>query len=250
MGLPALAHGEPAMKSRSRYSPPEGIQETTLTEALAFVGRPPLELRQMSLLASDQSKSDSFIFYAGRLDILKRPAVAIVGARDVSEYGAKRARRLSRELAERGVVVVSGLAKGVDVNAHRAAMEAGGFTVAVIGTPLQQAYPAEHGPLQEEIADHHLLISPFAAGTRVFQSNFPKRNRVMAALTDGTVIIQASDTSGTLHQAAECQRLGRWLFILKSVFDDPSLKWPRSFANYEKTVVVESTDDVLERLVG
>ncbi|ATC30644.1 DNA-processing protein DprA [Caulobacter vibrioides] len=237
------------MNARRRYSPPKVIRETTLTEALAYVGRPPLEQRQMSMLASDQSKSDSFIFYAGQLDILRRPAVAIVGARDVSELGKKRARRLARELADRGVVVVSGLAKGVDVNAHQAAMDAGGFTVAVIGTPLQQAYPAEHASLQELIADDHLLISPFADGTRVFQSNFPKRNRVMAALTDGTVIVQASDTSGTLHQAAECQRLGRWLFILKSVFDDPSLKWPRSFASYEKTVIVESTEDVLARLI-
>lgn len=238
------------MSVRRRYSSPRDIRETTLTAALAEVGRPPLEQRQMSMLANDQSKSDTFIFYSGRLDILKRPAVAVVGARDVSEEGAKRARRLARELADAGVVVVSGLAKGVDVNAHQSAIAAGGLTVAVIGTPLQQAYPAEHGPLQEFIAEEHLLISPFAAGTRVFQSNFPKRNRVMAALTDGTVIIEASDTSGTLHQAAECQRLGRWLFILKSVVEDPRLKWPKSFASYDKMVVVESTADMLARLRG
>lgn len=248
MGLHLLAREEPALSARRRYTTPRDVNETTLSSVLARIGRPPLEQRQMSLLATDQSKSDSFLFCAGDIDILKRPAVAVVGARSVSDEGAARARRIARELAQAGIVVVSGLAKGVDVNAHQAAIAAGGSTVAVIGTPLTQAYPADHSALQESIAEDHLLVSPFAPGTRVFQSNFPKRNRVMAALTDGTVIIEASDTSGTLHQATECQRLGRWLFILRSVFDDHRLKWPRSFASYARMVVVDSTADVVSRI--
>src|SRR5205814_51885 len=110
-------------------------------------------------------------------------------------------------------VIVSGLARGIDTAALMGAIEKGGRTVAVIGTPLDKAYPAENADLQTEIYSHHLLVTPFRIGEQVFKANFPKRNRVMAAISDATVIIEASDTSGTLHQAAECEKLGRWLFI-------------------------------------
>ncbi len=166
----------------------------------------------------------------------------------MTEEGAARARRLSRELAVSGVTVVSGLAKGVDINAHRAAIAAGGATAAVIGTPLGQAYPAEHRDIQELIASEFLLISPFPEGASVYASNFPKRNRVMAALTIGTVIVEATDSSGTLHQAVECERLGRWLFILKSVYENPNLKWPKRYARYERVKIVASAEDVLGAL--
>lgn len=244
MGLQILS-GSSARKPQRGYTPPAEVHETTLTAVLAQIGKPPLEAKQHSFLAADQSASDTRLFYAGNLDVLKRPSVAIVGARAVTPDGERRARRLARELSLGGLTIVSGLAKGVDGNAHRATLEAGGRTAAVIGTPLEQAYPAEHKDLQQEIANHHLLITPFAAGSRVFPANFPKRNRVMAALTDGTVIIEASDSSGTLHQAVECERLGRWLFILQSVFDNPDLEWPRKFSTYRRTRVVRTSDDIL-----
>lgn len=241
--------GVTARKPQRGYRPPSVVHETTLTAVLAQIGKPPLEAKQHSFLAADQSASDTRLFYAGSIDLLKRASVAIVGARAVTLDGERRARRLARELSLGGLTIVSGLAKGVDGNAHRAALEAGGRTAAVIGTPLEQAYPAEHKELQQEIAEHHLLLSPFAAGSRVFPANFPKRNRVMAALTDGTVIIEASDSSGTLHQAVECERLGRWLFILQSVVDNPALEWPKRFARYERTRVVRTSDDILGVLV-
>jgi DNA processing protein len=143
---------------------------------------------------------------------------------------------------------VSGLAKGVDTAALTAAIEAGGRTIAVIGTPLSKAYPAENARLQEEIYSTQLLLTPFREGETVYKSNFPKRNRVMAAISDATVIIEASDTSGTLHQAAECQRLGRWLFIAKSVVDDDSLTWPKRFIGQQRVVILEKTDDVVRRI--
>jgi DNA processing protein len=115
----------------------------------------------------------------------------------------------------------------------------------VIGTPIDQAYPAENARLQEAIYSGHLLVSPFAVSERVFRSNFPQRNRVMAALSDATVIIEASDTSGTLHQAAECRRLGRWLFIARAVADDSSLLWPSRFLGGPRTAVLSETADVL-----
>ena len=117
--------------------------------------------------------------------------------------------------------------------------------MAVIGTPLEKAYPAENKRLQEEIYREHLLLTPFAPGQRVFPSNFPQRNRVMALLSDATVIIEASNTSGTLHQAAECVRQKRHLFIAKSVIDNPQLTWPDKFLGEQNVHILESTDQLV-----
>ena len=168
--------------------------------------------------------------------------MAVVGTREASSEGRAQARCLGRELAEQGVVVVSGLAKGIDTEALTAAISAGGVVVAVIGTPIDRAYPAENAPLQEKIAAEHLLISQFASGSRTFPSSFPARNRLMAALSDATVIIEASDSSGTLHQAAECVRLDRWLFIARSVMADRTLEWPSKFSGYPKVQTLDSTE--------
>jgi DNA processing protein len=202
--------------------------------------------RQLDLLTTSKAVSSGLpVFFAGDPGLLRAPSVSIVGTRDVSEAGRARAARLARDLVQAGVTVVSGLAKGVDTAALTSAITHNGRVAAVIGTPLNKAYPAENARLQETIWEHHLLLSPFREGEVVFRSNFPKRNRVMAALSDATVIVEASDTSGTLHQAVECQRLGRWLFIMRSVVDDPSLTWPSAFLGKPKTTVLERSDDVL-----
>ncbi|MGA9883515.1 MAG: DNA-processing protein DprA [Candidatus Acidiferrales bacterium] len=186
------------------------------------------------------------LWFAGDPSLVKRPCVAVVGARKVSREGAARARRLARELAQAGIVVVSGLARGVDTEALTAAIEAGGATIAVIGTPIDRAYPAENKRLQEKIYTQHLLISQFAPGKTVHKSNFPERNKLMAAISDATVIVEASDTSGSLHQAAECVRLGRWLFIANSLMDNPSLRWPKDFARYPKGRVLTDTSEIID----
>jgi DNA processing protein len=188
------------------------------------------------------------LWCVGDQSLLKKKCVAIIGTRNVSPEGAARSRRLARELASAGVVIVSGLAKGVDTEAFLAAIEAGGRVVAVIGTPIDQAYPAENKRLQERIYRDHLLVSQFAPGQRVFQSNFPERNKLMAALSDASAITEAGDTSGTLHQAAECVRLGRWLFIAKSVVDDPSLQWPKRFLGQPKVDSFSSTGNILKAI--
>ncbi|MBI2397122.1 MAG: DNA-processing protein DprA [Xanthomonadales bacterium] len=188
------------------------------------------------------------VYVAGDLALLERPCVSVIGTRNVSPEGAARARRVAKELSAHGVVVVSGLAEGVDTEAMTSAIRSGGRTVGVIGTPLDEAYPAKNAELQECVYTEHLLVSQFEFGARVFKSNFPQRNRLMALLSEATVVIEASDTSGTLHQAAECQRLGRWLFIAKSVVEDRSLQWPAKFVSYDRCVVLESTSQILERL--
>jgi DNA processing protein len=236
----------------TRYHPPVEVGRTDLRTILALSDRGNLEAKQMSFL--DKGKGETAtalpIWYAGTLDLVRRPAIAVIGTRNVSDIGRKRASKFARELVQAGVVVVSGLAAGVDAQALSSAVDSGGKVIAVIGTPIDKAYPAANSALQEEIYRRHLLISQFEIGERTFPSSFPARNRTMAAISDASVIIEASETSGTLHQAAECVRLGRWLGITKGVAEDPRLEWPSRFRSYEKCVVLESTSDFLARIYG
>ena len=233
-----------APRQRTRYAPPFDVREHTLSELVERGGRT-IPNDSASLFNKDGFRT---IYTAGNVGLLERPGVSVIGSRKVSPDGIKRTKRIARELAEAGVVVVSGLAKGVDTAAHRGAIDAGGATMAVIGTPLTRVYPAENADLQEAIYTEHLLVSQFAPGARTYPSDFPKRNRVMATLSDASVIVEASDTSGTLHQAAECGRLGRWLFIMQSVIDNPSLTWPAKFLQNERVAPLRSVADIVDRL--
>lgn len=234
---------KPRKAASPPYTPPSSVVTTTLGELLQDIRRIP-ENQQERL--GGRSDNGAKLWVAGDLSLVKMSCVAVVGARKVSREGAARARRLARELARAGIVVVSGLAKGVDTEALTAAMEAGGKTIGVIGTSIEKAYPAENKRLQEKMYSEHLLISRFAPGKPVYQSNFPERNKLMAAISDATVIVEASDTSGSLHQAAECVRLGRWLFIAKSLIDNPSLRWPKNFGSYPNTRILTQTAEIIE----
>ena len=229
--------------SRRDYRPPADIGQTALSELLRTSCRPQLEEKQSELLRNGDRMVE--LYFAGDLCLVDRPCVAMVGSRAVSSQGRLRSERLARELAASGFVVVSGLGLGVDTAAHTAALAAGGNTIAVIGTPLDRAYPAENATLQERIYADHLLVSPFRVGEKTYRSNFPKRNCVMAALSDATVIIEASDTSGSLHQAAECVRLSRWLFIAKSLAENRDLDWPKKFFKRPRTAVLSATSDLV-----
>jgi DNA processing protein len=179
--------------------------------------------------AVERKHAPALLYVQGHEDIVASGArVAIVGSREATPFGLARARRLAHQLVARGVVVVSGLAKGIDTAAHITAIEQGGRTIAVLGTPLTQSYPRENAALQQRIGtDHLLLISQFAAGVPVQRRNFPLRNRTMALISDATVIIEASNTSGALSQGWEALRLGRLLYITQAVVRDPALTWPK-----------------------
>jgi len=251
VGEDHLAAAPKSRRKKSDYEAPQNPREVLLSEALRGTSRFP-DAKQLDFLkraTEDDSREDLRLFYAGELSLLQEPCVAIIGTRKVTEAGAKRTNRLARELVQAGVVVVSGLAAGVDAAAHSSAIDAGGRTIAVIGTPLEKAYPAENARLQETIYRDHLLVSQFAPGTRTFRASFPQRNKLMATATDASVVMEASDTSGTLHQAAECTRLGRWLFIAKSVVDDPSVEWPKKFLKYETCVSLTDVSDITSRIL-
>jgi DNA processing protein len=183
------------------------------------------------------------LFFIGDRTLLQTGRrVSIVGSRKASAQGLRDASELARSLVDAGVTVVSGLAEGIDTAAHSATIEAGGRTIAVLGTPLDRAYPQQNRALQVRIAREHLLISQFAIGSTVRPSHFPVRNRTMALLSDATVIVEAGEKSGSLHQGWEALRLGRPLFILESQLLDPSLSWPGEFARYGAKAL--SNDDL------
>ena len=167
--------------------------------------------------------------------------MAIVGARRASPEGLKRARKLARLLVSRGIVVVSGLAEGIDTAAHRAAIEAGGHTIAVLGTGLDRVYPQSNRPLQDLIGKDHLLVTEFPEGQSTAKWHFPRRNRTMALLSDASVIIEAGDSSGSLSQGWEAIRLGRALFLARSVVEDSSLTWPEQMLGYGARVLADET---------
>lgn len=174
------------------------------------------------------------------------PRVAVIGTRKPTPEGLRRTTRLARELVANDVTVVSGLALGVDGQAHRAAIEAGGRTIAVLGTPLDKVTPVGHRDLQHEIMRRHLAVSQFAPGSTIHRSNFVRRNRVMALLSNASVIIEAGATSGTQSQGWEALRLGRALFLAKSLVDT-DLAWPAKMLEYGAQVLTD-TSDVLDTL--
>ena len=144
-----------------------------------------------------------------------RPCVAIVGSRRCSTYGQNAALMLSRELAQRGVTIVSGLARGIDAAAHRGALEAGGRTVAVMGTGLDQVYPRDHRKLGDEILKHQgALVTQFPLGTPPVSENFPYRNRVISGLSLGTVVVEAAENSGSLITARLAMEQNREVFAV------------------------------------
>jgi DNA processing protein len=148
-------------------------------------------------------------------ECLDRPCVAIVGSRRCSTYGQNASLMLSRELAQRGVTIVSGLARGIDAAAHRGALEAGGRTVAVMGTGLDQVYPRDHRKLADEILKHNgALVTQFPLGTPPVSENFPYRNRVISGLSLGTLVVEAAENSGSLITARLAMEQNREVFAV------------------------------------
>jgi DNA processing protein len=151
---------------------------------------------------------------AGGVDVLTRPAVAVVGARACSPYGAQVARMLGRDLASSGVVVVSGMARGIDGEAHRGALEANGHTVAVLGCGIDRDYPAAHAALARTIAERSLLVSEYEPGVAPAPFRFPARNRIIAGLCVATVVVEARERSGALITADFALEEGREVFAV------------------------------------
>jgi DNA processing protein len=194
----------------------EEIERTGVRLVTAFDEEFPRLLRE--------TPDPPFVLYAlGRVERLRLPAVAVVGSREASRYGRDVASRLGRELSSAGVAVVSGFARGVDASAHEAALEGPGGTIAVLGCGLDVDYPRENARLKDRLAAQHLLLSEYPPGTEPRPQNFPIRNRIIAGLSSGVVVVEASRRSGSLITARLAADFGRDVFAVPgSIFSDTS----------------------------
>ncbi len=203
---------------------------------------------------SDARHPLKIFYYQGDWGLTYLPSVAVVGTREPTEMAIRRTEYLVKRLVEDKFVIVSGLAKGIDTAAHKAAISSGGFTIAVIGTPLNHCYPPENQALQEIIANEHLLISqvPFVRYAKQdYRQNrffFPERNKTMSALTDATIIVEAGETSGTLIQAQAALDQGRKLFILENNFVNPNLTWPTKLQK-KGAIRIKDYEEIRKHLV-
>jgi len=194
-------------------------------------------------------------YYQGNWDLIHLPSVAVVGTREPTQDGIRRAQYLVKRLVQDSFVVVSGLARGIDTVAHQTVLENCGNTIAVIGTPLNRYYPPENKFLQVEIAKNHLLISqvPFSRyAKQTYRQNrlfFPERNVTMSALTEATIIVEAGETSGTLVQARAALKQNRKLLILENNFLNPSLTWPKKFEQ-RGAIRVKDYDEIHKHLIS
>ena len=174
-------------------------------------------------------------------------AVAIVGARRASAYGVEVAERLASDLAARGVTIVSGLARGIDTAAHRGALAAGGRTIAVLGAGIDVVYPPENVALAREVAAHGALLTQFAPGMPPLPQNFPTRNRTLAALALGVVVVEAAERSGSLITAGFAGDLGREVFAVPGKITSPTSAGAHKLLR-DGATLVERWSDVVQEL--
>jgi DNA processing protein len=185
----------------------------------------------------------------GDTGLLARPAVAIVGARNASAAAVKLARDFSAALAEAGMAVVSGLARGIDGAAHRGALSGGGATIGVIASGIEIAYPPEHHELQEEVATSGLLIAEQPPGTEPLARHFPSRNRIIAGLAAGTLVVEAAPKSGSLITARLAGEAGREVMAIPGSPLDARSRGCNQLIR-DGAVLVQSPEDVIELLSG
>jgi DNA processing protein len=187
-----------------------------------------------------------FLFVRGALDNTDERSVAVVGTRRASPDGLSQAAHLAGELARRGVTVVSGLARGIDTAAHTAALDAGGRTLAVMGTGIDRVYPAENAELARRIPERGALVSQFWPGSPPRAENFPLRNVVSSGIAVGTVVVEANGKSGARMQARLALEHGKRLFLVEPLVLQE--EWAQRYAERPGTTVVKSVEDVVATL--
>lgn len=189
------------------------------------------------------------LFIRGHLDPRDRRAVAVVGTRECTDRGRKVAAKIAADLADAGVAVASGLAKGIDYAAHRSAIGSGGTTVAVFGTPIDRVYPAAHRDLAAEIVESGgALVSQFLPGATTGPWAFPIRNVTMSGISAGTIVIEASETSGARIQAEAAVAHGKRLFLVESLVTGQP--WARAMADLPGVTIASSSEDILTEIQG
>lgn len=180
-----------------------------------------------------------FLYVQGDVNLLKQPIVSVIGTRSPSLEGRKLAYQSALALAKANFVVASGLALGIDAIAHKSVLSEGEKTIAVIGTPLNQAYPAEHKELQAIIGEQGAVVSRFGPATRTQKFHFLLRNRLMSALSLASVVVEDRDGGGAVRQASFALEQKRLLFFYQQSLDNHAVLWPRQFLGKERVYVIK-----------
>lgn len=228
-----------------------GLIDTT-AHWLAAEGEPP---RRVIALGDPlypelllQAADPPLLLYAqGHMDLLRRPAIAIVGSRNPTAQGRDNARAFAAALSGAGLTVVSGLALGIDGAAHEGALEGPGATVAVVGTGLDRVYPRTHHSLAHRIAREGLMLSEYALGTPPLAANFPLRNRIIAGLSQGVLVVEAALQSGSLITARLAAEAGREVFAIPGSIHAPQSRGCHALLK-QGAKLVDSAQDILEEL--
>ncbi len=187
-----------------------------------------------------------FLFYSGGLRTDDAYSVAVVGTREPSPEGITRARRMAELLARSGVTVLSGLARGIDTAAHEGCLGAGGRTIAVLGSGIRRIYPDDNTDLARRIAGHGAVVSQFWPDAAPSSSNFPRRNIVTSGMGQGTVVIEATATSGAKMQARLAIEHGKQVFLLKSLVNER--EWARRYLKRPGVREVSDVGDIITAL--
>ncbi len=185
------------------------------------------------------------LFLRGNTELLHRPSVAVVGSRHATPQALRIARDFSVAMAEQGIVVVSGMAAGIDTAAHQGALQGSGGTIAVWGTGIDRVYPASNKQLAHQIAETGLIVSEFPLDTRPLAGNFPRRNRIIAALAQATLVVEAAPESGSLITAKLAAEMGREVMAVPGSIDNPHSKGCHKLIK-EGAKLVECLDDIVQ----
>lgn len=191
----------------------------------------------------------ALLFCRGRIELLERRSVAVVGSRNASAQGARDAGQFARALSHAGLTVVSGLALGIDAAAHRGALPSEASTIAILGTGVDVLYPRSNARLGSEIAENGLLVSEYPLGTAALAQNFPRRNRLISGLSLGCLVVEAAPASGSLITARMAAEQGREVFAIPGSIHSPFSKGCHQLIK-TGAKLVESADDVLSELPG
>jgi len=187
------------------------------------------------------------LWFRGKIDVLRSTCVAVIGARNASQDGLFAAGEIALDLARAGVVIVSGLARGVDAAAHQGALDAGGATIAVLGTGVDRVYPAEHRDLSERIGLEGLLLTEFPPGSPPEDWHFPRRNRIISGLSRAVVIVEAREKSGSLITARLAADQGRDVMAVPGTFVGGRNRGANALLR-DGAKLVESAIDILQEL--
>jgi len=230
--------------ARSEISPDAEIERLARAGVKAYIQRDaayPARLKEVD-------DRPAILYVRGELRPADEWAVAIVGTRRATPYGRQAAEHFATDLARQGITIVSGLARGIDAIAHRAALTAGGRTIAVLGSGVDIAYPPEHAKLAQEICEHGALVSDYPLGTQPRAEFFPRRNRILSAISLGVLVVEGDLDSGALITARCAIEQNREVFAVPGSIYSPTYRGTNKLIRDSEAKLVCDTEDILEEL--